>query len=63
VEPFALPIDLGERKSPFSVPNIRGVVLNVEPLSDARTTLAVFFSILLGRYDRITHLFRMEDHR
>jgi hypothetical protein len=35
VEPFALLIDLGERKSPFSVPNIRGVLLNVEPLSEA----------------------------
>ena len=47
VEQFALPIDLGERKNPFNFPNIRGVLLSVEPLSDARTPLADFFSILL----------------
>ena len=41
-------IDLGKRKNPFSVPNIRGVLLSVEPLSDTRTPLADFFSILLG---------------
>jgi hypothetical protein len=48
VEPFALQIDLGKRKNPFSVPIIRGVLLSVEPLSDTRTPLADFFSILLG---------------
>ena len=47
MEPFVLPIDLGERKNPFSVPNIRGVLLSVELLSDARTLLADFFSSLL----------------
>jgi hypothetical protein len=41
-------MSLGERISPFSISNIRGVPLNVEPLSDARTMLADFFSILLG---------------
>ena len=45
--PFALAMSLGERISPFSISNIRGVPLNVEPLSDARTPLADFFSILL----------------
>jgi hypothetical protein len=40
-------MSLGERISPFSISNIRGVPLNVEPLSDARTPLAGFFSILL----------------
>lgn len=43
VYPFALAMNLSERISPFSV---RGVPLNVELLSDARTTLAGFFSIL-----------------
>jgi hypothetical protein len=43
VEPFALPIDLGERKNSFSVP--RGAP---QPLSDTRTPLADFFSILLS---------------
>jgi hypothetical protein len=31
---------------PFSISNIRDVPLNVEPLSDARTPLADFLSIL-----------------
>ena len=43
VEPFALPIDLGERKNSFSVP--RGAP---QSLSDTRTPLADFFSILLN---------------
>jgi hypothetical protein len=47
VYPFALAMSLGERISPFSISNIRGVPLNVEPLSDARTPPADFFSILL----------------
>jgi len=46
VYPFALAMNLGERISPFSISNIRGVPLNVDLLSDARTTLASFFSIL-----------------
>ena len=40
-------IVLGKRISPSSISNIRGVPLNVEPLSDARTKPAEFFSILL----------------
>ncbi len=39
-------MNLGERISPFSISNIRGVPLDIEPLRDARTMLAVFFSIL-----------------
>jgi hypothetical protein len=45
VGPFALTIGLGERKSPSSASDFRGTL--VEPLSDARTPLADFFSILL----------------
>ena len=41
-------MDLGERISPSSVSNIRKALFNVEPLSEARTPLADFFSILLG---------------
>jgi len=61
VWPFALAIDLGERKSPSSAPDFLETL--VEPLSDARTMLADFFSILLmtmaelnraGRYDRMS---------
>jgi len=37
---------LGERISPTSVSDLR-VLFNVEPMSDARTKLADFFSILL----------------
>jgi hypothetical protein len=43
---FALVMNLGERISPFSISDIRGAPLNVELLSDARTPLAGFFSIL-----------------
>jgi len=42
-------MDLGERISPSSVSNIRKALFNVEPLSNARTPLADFFSILLGQ--------------
>ena len=45
VGPFALVIDLGERKSPSSASDFRATL--VEPLSDARTKLADFFSLLL----------------
>jgi hypothetical protein len=45
VGPFARTIGLGERKSPSSAFDFRGTL--VEPLSDARTPLADFFSILL----------------
>jgi hypothetical protein len=41
-------MDLGERISPSSVSDLREVLFNVEPLSDARTPLADFFSILLA---------------
>ena len=46
VGPFARTIDLGERKNPSSVSDFRTTL--VEPLSDARTMLADFFSILLA---------------
>ena len=45
--PFARRMDLGERKIPSSASGLRKTFFNVEPLSDARTTLADFFSILL----------------
>jgi hypothetical protein len=45
VGPFAFTIGLGERKSPSSASDFRGTL--IEPLSDARTMLADFFSILL----------------
>jgi hypothetical protein len=45
VGPFALAIVLGERKSPFDASDLRTTL--VEPLSDARTPLVDFFSILL----------------
>ena len=40
-------MDLGERKSPSSDSDLRESHWYVEPLSDARTKLADFFSILL----------------
>jgi hypothetical protein len=40
-------MNLGERISPFSISNIRGVHRNVERLSDARTPLADFINSLL----------------
>jgi len=49
VWPFALRINLGERKSPTSVSDLRKVPFTIELLSDARTPLADFFSILLDR--------------
>jgi hypothetical protein len=39
-------MDLGERINPASASDLRKTL--VEPLNDARTTLADFFSILLG---------------
>ena len=45
--PFALLMDHGERISPSSVSDFRNALFNVELLSDARTLLADFFSILL----------------
>ena len=48
VWPFTPRMGLGERISPTSVSDIR-VLFNVEPLSAARTKLADFISILLGR--------------
>jgi len=47
VGPFALAKDLGERKTASSASDFRTTL--VEPLSDARTPLADFFSILLER--------------
>ena len=46
VGPFALTIDLGERQRPSSTSELRKTL--VEPLSDARTMLADFCSILLA---------------
>jgi hypothetical protein len=40
-------MDLGERKSPSSASASGKPLLNVKPLSDARTPLAGYFSILL----------------
>ena len=48
MKPFARRMDLGEWKIPSSVSGLRKTLFNVEPLSDARTKLADFFSILLG---------------
>jgi hypothetical protein len=48
VWPFTPIMDLGERISPARVSDLRKVLFKVEPLSDARTPLAGFFSILLG---------------
>jgi len=45
VGPFVLAIDLGERKIPSNASDFRTTL--VEPLSDARTPLAEFFSNLL----------------
>jgi len=45
VGPFARAIDLGERKIPFNASDLR--TTHVEPLSDARTPPADFFSILI----------------
>jgi hypothetical protein len=39
---------LGERINPSSVSDLRKALFNVELLSDARTKLADFFSILLA---------------
>jgi hypothetical protein len=41
----------GERKNPLSVFGLPGLYPHVEPLSDARTPLAGFFSILLGIFN------------
>jgi len=41
-------MDLGERMSSASVSELGKVVFNIEPLGDARTKLADFFSILLA---------------
>ena len=48
VGPFALTMDLGERKSPSSASGLRNTLFNVEPLSEARTKLVDFFSRLPG---------------
>jgi len=50
VWPFTPRMGLGERISPTSVSDLR-VLFNVEPLSEARTKLADFFSILLSVRD------------
>jgi hypothetical protein len=47
VWPFTLTMDLGERMSPASVSDLRKVLFNVEPMSEVRTKLVDFFSILI----------------
>jgi kynurenine formamidase len=54
VGPFALPIDLGERKYPSIASDFREAL--VEPLSEARTPLVDFLSILLRE------IFPMKEH-
>jgi hypothetical protein len=49
VEPFARTMELGERKSPFRDSDLRECLRCVEDLNDARTSLAEFFSTLLGQ--------------
>jgi hypothetical protein len=44
-------MDLGERKSPSSASDFRKTL--VEPLSEARTMLADFFSILLSTREMV----------
>jgi hypothetical protein len=51
VKPFARRMDLGEWKIPSSASGLSKTLFNVKPLSDARTPLADFFSILLVRLD------------
>ena len=48
--PFALPMVLGERKSPSSVPTSEDLLLTVEDLNEARTKVADFFSSLLDGF-------------
>ena len=43
-EPFALVMDLGERKTPSSDSGLRESLPYVEPLNDARTKLGSFFN-------------------
>ena len=47
VKPFAHKMDLAEWKIPSSVSGLQKTIFHVEPLSDARTKLTGFFSILL----------------
>jgi len=60
VGPFALAIGLGERKSPSSDSDFRGTL--VELLSDARTKLAGFFSILLRPLELFEHKLLGQHH-
>jgi hypothetical protein len=51
-------MDLGERKNPFTHSDLRANLSKVEPLSDAITTLADFFRILLVldlRFGNVAH--------
>ena len=47
--PFTLEWILANGKAPTVLPTSEKLLLNVEPLSEARTKLADFFSILLGQ--------------
>ena len=44
--PFALAMGIGERKSPYSVSDLRETPLKVEDLNDARTPLVDFVNSL-----------------
>ena len=48
--PFALAMDLEERKNPSSASDLRKSLQCVELLSEARAPLANFFIILLGLF-------------
>ena len=50
-------------KPPTTFPSSEKLLLNVEPLSDARTPLPDFFSILLGACPTLTVLLRQTMHR
>jgi hypothetical protein len=54
-------MDLGERKNPSRVQASETLLLRVEPLSDARTPLPDFFSILLNGYSWCRCAVHIED--
>src|SRR4029077_18403685 len=65
VGPFARTMDLGERKNPSSISDLRESQWYVEDFDESRTPLADFFSILLvlawfsmGLYNRAMMIWR-----
>jgi hypothetical protein len=46
-------MDLGEWKISTGASGLRNALSNVEPLNDARTMLAAFFSALLGSDEKM----------